>query len=280
MQQKKKQRGLFDTQNHIDKVSNYTTPISRLAEIFNFEYFRPELDGFFERDKDRSKGGRPPYDTILMFKILILQSLYNISDDQMEFCINDHISFMQFLGLQMGDRIPDAKTIWLFRNELAKGHLIEELFTKLNRQLHKEGIIVNKGTLVDASFVNVPRQRNNREENEHIKTTGTAPSERKDDKKSQKDVDARWTKKNHETHYGYKDHVKADQETKLITGYMVTDAAVHDSQALDDLLTNNDKVVYADSAYRSQDQEDRLEAKRIQSQIHEKGARNHPLSDG
>ena len=184
---------------------------------------------------------------------------------------------MQFLNLKIGQRVPDAKTIWHFKNELAQAGMIEKLFNKLHTQLVADGIIVNKGSIVDASFVNVPKQRNSRSENEQIKD-GEQPGDWSEEKARQKDTDARWTKKNDETHYGYKDHIKADMDTKLITGFEVTDASVHDSQALDKLLTEEDKVVYADSAYRSEAQEKRLEQKNIESRIIEKGYRDNPLT--
>ena len=271
------QPGFFDVENRIEKIKEYNSPLLRLAEYIDFNFFRNELEKYFRKGKDYSKGGRPPYDYVLMFKILIIQHFYNISDDQTEFCINDRFSFMQFLNLQLGQRIPDAKTIWHFKNELSREDMISKLFTTLHEQLLTDGIIINKGTIVDASFVNVPRQRNSREENDQIKE-GIQPEKWSDEKARQKDIDARWTKKNNETHYGYKDHVKADAKTKLITGFEVTDAAVHDSQLLDELLNDEDKIVYADSAYRSEAQEERLAEAAIESKIMEKGCRNKPLT--
>jgi IS5 family transposase len=271
------QPGFFDVEERIEKIQQYNSPLLRLADYIDFEFFRKELDGYFRKGKDYSKGGRPPYDYIMMFKILIIQHFYNISDDQTEFCINDRFSFMQFLNLQLGQRIPDAKTIWHFKNELSREDMINTLFTKLHKQLLKDGIIVSKGSIVDASFVNVPRQRNTREENEQIKQ-GEQIEDWSDEKARQKDIDARWTKKNNETHYGYKDHIKADAQTKLITNYEITDASVHDSQMLDELLNKEDQTVYADSAYRSEAQEQRLESSGVKSMIMEKGARNKPLT--
>ncbi|MEO7311789.1 MAG: IS5 family transposase [Chitinophagaceae bacterium] len=272
------QPGFFDVEHRIEKIQQYNSPLLRLADYIDFEFFRKELETYFRKGKDYSKGGRPPYDYVLMFKILIIQHFYNISDDQTEFCINDRFSFMQFLNLQLGQRIPDAKTIWNFKNELSREDMINKLFAKLHKQLLTDGIVVSKGSIVDASFVNVPRQRNSREENEQIKQ-GDQPKDWSDVKACQKDLDARWTKKDNETHYGYKDHVKADAATKLITGYEVTDASVHDSQMLDELLNKEDKTVYADSAYRSEAQEERLVAAGIESRIMEKGARNRSLTN-
>lgn len=163
------QAGLFDVQNRVEKVRQFNSPILRLCEYIDFDFFRKELVTYFEKGKDYSKGGRPPYDYILMFKIMILQHFYNISDDQTEFCINDRFSFMEFLNLQLGECILDAKTIWHFKNELAKGDMAAKLFDSLHQQLQDDDIVVNKGTMVDASFVHVPRQRNTRVENAQIK---------------------------------------------------------------------------------------------------------------
>jgi IS5 family transposase len=271
------QPGFFDAQERMERIREFNSPIQRLAEHIDFDFFRMELEKFFTRGKDYSKGGRPPYDYVLMFKIMVLQHYYNISDEQTEFCIHDRFSFMQFLGLPLGQRIPDARTIWHFKNELSMGGMIDKLFSMLDEQLCNDGIIVNKGSIIDASFVNVPRQRNSREENEQIKD-GNVPEEWSEEKKRQKDTDARWTKKNDETHFGYKDHVKVDMDTKLITDFFVTDASVHDSQALDELIDEQDKEIYADSAYRSMEREETLSAMGIKSKIMEKGARNKPLT--
>ncbi len=137
-----------------------------------------------------------------------------------------------------------------------------------------------EGSIVDASFVDVPRQRNSRDENKQIKE-GQVPPEWKDkpNKLSQKDTDARWTKKNQETHYGYKNHVKADKKTKLIQSYTVIAASVHDFQTIEVLLDEGDKELYADRAYRSEEIEEKLKSKKIKSQVHEKGYRNKPLTD-
>lgn len=270
------QPGLFDVEERIEKIKQYKSPLLKLAEYIDFDFFRNELELYFCQGKDYSKGGRPPYDYVLMFKILIIQHFYNISDDQTEFCINDRLSFMQFLNLHIGQKIPDAKTIWHFKNELSREDMISKLFKLLHEQLLSDGIVLNKGSIVDASFVNVPRQRNSREENEAIKEG--IKQDWPEEKARQKDTDARWTKKNDETHYGYKDHVKADVKTKIITGYEVTDASVHDSQVLDNLLNEEDNAIYADSAYHSEAQENRLADSGIESKIMEKGYRNKPLT--
>jgi len=157
------------------------------------------------------------------------------------------------------------------------------LFKIFNETLDEAGVFAHEGKMVDASFVEAPRQRNTREENKHIKETGTAPKEweTQPNKKCQKDVDARWTKKNNATFYGYKNHVKSDTKTKLIEEFDVTDASVHDSQVIDGLLTEKDegKPLYADSAYTGEDQEKVYQRKKVINKVHEKGYRNNPLTE-
>ena len=279
---KPKNTGLFDVEFRFEKVQQYNHPLQKLHEYIDFDFFRTSLERFFNKDKDFRKGGRPPYDYVLMFKILILQRYYNLSDDNIEFSIADRISFMQFLGLSFADNVPDAKTIWNFRDKLAHGGMIEKLFEKLDKQLDHDGITVHKGKMIDATIVEAPIQRNTREENQQIKK-GEIPSEWKDqpDKLKQKDTDADWTSKGGKNYFGYKNHVKADTETKLITGYCVTTASTHDSVETDNLTDkkeDGDAPLYADSAYRSEEIEKMLKKKNIESQVHEKGYRNHPLT--
>lgn len=278
----KKRRGLFDEQIRLEKIDKQQDRLKRLSDHIDFEFFRKSLERFFTSGKNYSQGGRPAYDYVMMFKILILQRYYNLSDEETEFAILDRLSFMRFLGLTLADQVPDAKTIWNYKNQLAQADMVKKLFEQLDKQLDKDGIIVHKGKMIDASFVEVPRQRNSREENSQIKE-GKVPENWKDNphKSSQKDTDARWTKKNEETYYGYKDHIKADTKTKLITDYLATSAEVHDSAAIETLVDKKEdggQPLYADSAYRSEEIEDVLQFKGVKSKIHEKGYRNHPLT--
>lgn len=278
----KKMRGLFDEQFRMEKLAKQNDPLKKLLAHIDFEFFRKPLEDFFTKDKDYSKGGRPSYDYVMIFKILVLQRFYNLSDDNTEFAILDRLSFMRFLGLTLADGVPDAKTIWNYKNELAQGDMIEKLFNHLDKQLDQDGIIAHKGKMIDASFVEVPRQRNTREENKQIKE-GNIPEDWQDNphKLRQKDTDARWTKKNDTTYFGYKNHIKADTNTKIITGYIATSAEVHDSGVVEELVDKKEdgyQPLYADSAYRSEEIEDTLVAKKVQSEIHEKGYRGHPLT--
>jgi IS5 family transposase len=200
----------------------------------------------------------------------------------MEFQINDRLSFMRFLDLTIADTIPDRRTIWNFREQITDLELVEELFNLFLDKLNALGLIINEGKIVDASFVEVPIQRNKSAENEQIKSgNGSELWNDTPKKKRQKDIDARWTKKNKQTFFGYKNHVKEDGKSKLITKYIVTSAEVHDSQATDALLDENDKgePFYADSAYTGEPQEKIISSKEMENRVCEKGYKNRPLTE-
>jgi IS5 family transposase len=219
----------------------------------------------------------------MLFKALLIQSLYNLSDEQLEYQIIDRTSFKRFLGLKKSDKVPDSRTFWHFREQLIEKDVIMDLFTIFNETLDKLGVFANEGKMIDASFVEVPRQRNTRDENKHIKETGTAPEawKNKQHQLSQKDIDARWTKKNNTAFYGYKNHVKSDSKTKLIETFIVTDASVHDSQPVEYLLTEKDadQLLHADSAYTGEELKKVYKSKNVIPLINEKGYRNKPLTD-
>ena len=279
------QPGFFDIHERTAKLTEMGDPLVVLKEQIDWEAFRPSLNVVYEKAR-KSNAGAKPIDVVLMFKILVLQQLNNLSDDGIEYQIRDRLSFMRFLGLQLESRVPDAKTVWLFRERLKELNLVDELFAKFHEQLAMHGYVARAGQMIDATFVEVPRQRNSREENAGIKA-GEPPEvwDKKPAKRRQKDVDARWTKKNEERHYGYKNHVNADEANKLVQSYAVSDAAVHDSQVFEELLDQTidtdgkKRPIYGDSAYRSKEREERLVATEFESQIHEKGTRGHPLTD-
>lgn len=279
---KNKSRGLFDEQYRLDKLSDQSDPLIKLRQHIDFELFRKPLRDYFDSGKDKSKGGRPSYDYVMMFKILVLQRYYNLSDEGIEYAILDRLSFMRFLGLTLSDSVPDAKTIWHFRNELSQGQMVEKLFSLLDKTLTRSGVILNKGKMIDASIVEAPIQRNSREESDQIKR-GEIPEawQKKPNKLRQKDTDARWTRKRNQNFYGYKDHIKADIKTKLITDYRVTPANIYDNAVIGELVTRKDsgKKLYADSAYFSQQIEADLEKKNVISMIHEKGYRHKKLTE-
>lgn len=272
--------GLFDYEYQLKKIKAHKPPLQRLDEIIDWEMFREAIESALEKKDRKSKAGRKPYDKIMMFKITILQRYYNLSNEQTEFHIKDRLSFMDFLGLSFGDNVPDENTIRNFREDLITHNLSKILFARFSKKLVENDIVANEGTMVDASFVTVPKQRNTREENKQIKN-GEVPQSFEDNlnKKVQKDCDARWTKKNGQSEYGYKDHVASDQKTKFITKYTVTDASVHDSQVFEDLIDENDNTVYADSAYASKETEVYLKSKHVTSKIIKRKYRNKPLTN-
>lgn len=274
-------RGFFDEEYRLEKISRNNDPLLKLHTRIPWELFRSLLEENLTKES-RGQGGCRPYDYVMMFKILILQRYYNISDDKMEFAILDRLSFMRFLGLSMSDRVPDAKTIWNFREQLRRKGVIEKLFGLFTEELQKQGLIANEGKILDASFIEVPIQRNTRQENKEIKE-GNVPEQWNENphKVAQKDTDARWTKKNGRNYYGYKNHIKADEKSKLIDSYTVTDASVHDSQETKNLLSEADQgqLLYADSAYSGEPISLVVEQKQMINQIHEKGYRNTPLTE-
>ena len=170
-----KQKTLLDEENRLELLSQLGDPLEILNRVIKWEKFRSVLNQG-SRKEDTGKGGRPPYDVVMMFKILVLQRLYNLSDDQTEYQINDRMSFMRFLGINLCDKVPDAKTIWKFKNDLAETKTVNTLFCMFDEYLEKEGLISHKGTIVDATFVDAPRQRNSRDENKRIKN-GVIPEE-------------------------------------------------------------------------------------------------------
>ena len=276
--------GLFDDHFLLEQLAKLGDPLKKLDNYIDWRIFEIPLNKAFNNNKNgKPKSGRPSFNKLVLFKGLIIQSLYNLSDDQLEYQILDRASFRRFLGLKKSDKVPDSKTFWHFRKQLESKGIVRELFNTFNSILDSVGVLAHEGKILDASFVKVPKQRNSRDDNQHIKKTGEAPESwnEKPAKKSQKDIDARWTKKNNTSYYGYKNHIKIDSETKIIENYIITDASVHDSQVIEDLNTTKDQgqKLWADSAYAGENQEEIYDRKNIINRVHEKGVRNTPLTD-
>jgi IS5 family transposase len=218
---------------------------------------------------------------VLIFKALVLQALYNLSDDAMEYQLRDRLSFMRFVGLGLEDAVPDAKTLWLYREALGKAGAVEGLFNQFDSYLKAKGYLAMGGQIIDATIVPAPRQRNTRDDNITVKAGGTpADWEAHPAKNRQKDKDARWTKKHGKSHFGYKNHINIDRRHKLVRRYAVSAASVHDSQKLEDVLDpdNTASGVWADSAYRSKESEEMLAERAMKSHIHRRGSRGKPLT--
>lgn len=283
--------GFFDVELRVQWLLAKGNPLRRLDAVIDWEGFRPLLAAVWDKPA-KAPGGPRPHDPLKMFKPLLVQRFYNLSDEQTEYQINDRLSFQNFIGWTLADKVAAANPLWDCRprqrrlvglgcrEALIAAGAFEKLFALFDGQWRAHGWLAQPGKLVDASFVDVPRQRNTREENATIKAGGTpAAWAEQPAKQRQKDVDARWTKKNDERHSGDKNHVKADAKSKLIEQDAVTDASVHDSQMLEPLVDGREGEVYADSAYRSAEAETMLTDKQLTSQIHERAYRNRPLTD-
>lgn len=279
------QNSLFDLQNRYASLSKTGDPLERLNAIIDWDIFRPILNRMDNKER-KSNAGRKPTCRVLMFKMLILQRLNGLSDERLQYQVTDRLSFMRFLGLELAGNVPDARTVWAFREALKEHQLVDALFERLNFALAELGIELKSGQIIDATFVPVPIQRNGRENNALIKA-GALPIEwgqdiDKPNKLAHKDTDARWTKKGGQNHYGYKNHINIDKTTKLITRHACTDASVHDSQVLQAVLRAEELgggEVWADSAYRSVEQEQSLKDSAHISQINERAYRGKPLSE-
>ncbi|MDF2097242.1 IS5 family transposase, partial [Aquibaculum arenosum] len=261
--------GLFDVEERLQRLSDIGDQLEAFAAVVDFEMFRADLLAALGYS-DGAKGGRPPFDPVMMFKVLVVQAQNNLSDDRAEFLINDRLSFMRFLGLGLGDKVPDAKTIWAFRERLTRAGAIEALFARFDRAVRDAGYIPMSGQIVDASLVSAPRQRNSEAEKLAIKA-GRVPDgwADKPEKLRQKDRDARWTlvygkarlREDGTKHadiaipvFGYKSHAGIDRRHGFIRTWEVTDASRHDGRMLRRGLldkSNTASTVWADSAYRS-----------------------------
>jgi transposase, IS5 family len=290
-----RQPGLFDIDERLRRLSDIGDQLEAFAAVVDFEMFRADLVAALNYSGG-TKGGRPPFDPVLMFKILVIQAQNSLSDDRAEFLINDRLSFMRFLGLGLGDKVPDAKTIWAFRERLTRAGAIEALFARFDRAIREAGYIPMSGQIVDASLVSAPKQRNTDEEKKAIKE-GRIPADWKANpaKLRQKDRDARWTlvfgkarlREDGTKHadiaipvFGYKSHASIDRRHGFIRKWDVTDASRHDGRMLRRGLldrTNTGTTVWADSAYRSQANEAFMERHGFRSQVHHRKPKGRPM---
>lgn len=291
MYRKPMEENLFEEEFTIEFLSRMGNPLERLDSLIDFEMFRPELEKVLLRKDCKTLVGRPRIDAVLMFKILFLQRYYGLGDHQIQYQITDRTSFRRFLSIHTFSEVPDEKTVWAYKSKLSEEGTFDRLFDVFRKFLDSKGLSFKSGKIIDATFVEAPRQRNSREENEQIKEgkgkelwnprEGDTEKEKsfKRHKKIHKDIDARWTKKRGERHYGYKNHVKADKKTKLIEKYYTTDASVHDSNIIGPLIEKRDEGqnLYLDAGYESK--EDVVIENGMKPVICEKGHRNHPLTN-
>jgi len=276
-----KQIRLFGVETQLERLSKLGDPLEKIQETINWEMFRPAIAKRI-RKQDYSRGGRPPTDEILMFKIALLQDWNNTSDDHTEYLVNCRLDWQRFLNMELGEKSPDAKTIWLFKERLGEGGM-RELFDLFNEKLGEMGIITREGSLIDASFVEVPRQRNTPDENKKIKRGEIPEDWTKEDAKpklAQKDTDARWAKKGNGTFYGYKDHAKVDKDSKIIIDFSATSASIHDINEFEGLIDIGDNEAWLDAGYASARHVASIMAKYPGLTLHicEKGKKGAPLT--
>jgi len=289
--------GFFDIDLRLADLSAKGDDLKRVKALVDFEIFRPALEAAVPR-ADRSKGGRPAFDHVLMFKVLILQAMHSLSDERAEYLIKDRLSFMRFLGLGLADSVPDANTIWTFHEALKRAEAVDGLFRQFDDALRASGFLAMSGQIVDATIVAAPKQRNTIGEKKAIKE-GRLPDDWRDKpaKLAQKDREARWTVKYTKAKpredgsvppvdlaipaFGYKNHVAIDRGFGLIRNWTATNAAAHDGARLEDVLdrTNTASDVWADTAYRSAKNEAMLARRGLVSRIHRKKPKGKPMPE-
>ncbi|MCP4981853.1 MAG: transposase [Gammaproteobacteria bacterium] len=287
---------LFSLSDHLERLSEDGDPLEVLEETIDFEYFRGWLVGGLGYG-DGSKGGRPPFDPVSMFKVLILQAQHNLSDAKMEFMIRDRLSWLRFLGFELGGPTPDENTIRHFRNCMAETGTLKRVMKAFDWQLHKKGYIPMSGQIVDATLVPAPKQRNTEDEKAAIKAGKTADEIWADEpnKAAQKDTDARWTLKiGGKIRYrpdgtplprialpvfGYKNHISIDRRFGFIRQKMATSAADADGRQLRHVVSKDNTAsdVWADSAYRSKSNETWLTRNMMTSRIHRRKPAGKPM---
>ncbi len=289
-----KQLQLFGVETQLKKLAKMGDQLIAMKEKIDWEMFREKIEKAI-RKPDYRKGGRPPYDVVLMFKIVILQQWYNLADESVEYQINDRLSFQRFLGLECGEKVPDGNTIWDFKQALADTEIDRELFDLFNVYLDEKGVITHNGSIIDATFVTVDKRHTTKKDDKSLKE-GDCPhdlhekcakqlenNEIKDEEHvfNQMDFDARWAKKGNENFFGYKDHVKCDKDSKIITDFTVTDASVHDSQELINLVNRDDKAVDLDAGYAGEDLKQAVleEFPDVELNVCARAYRNRPLSE-
>lgn len=202
-----------------------------------------------------SPAGRKPMDLVVIIKCFILQYLYGLSDPRLEEEIADRRSFQLFLGLLSHDAIPDETTICRYRALFAQHHLDQKLFQRFNKQLASQGLLIGKGTIVDAT----------------LKEAQAGPN-------SDRDTDAGFTTRKGKPFHGYKGHIGMDADTHLIHSTEFTAANIHDTHLFDQLLSGTERVIYADKGYANRERRAKLKKRRIRDGILDKGYRDHPLT--
>lgn len=269
---------LFADDHHRKKIDSLGDPLAEIESYIDFAALAAEVDRVAPRPVS-PQGGRPPYPTETMVRILVLKRLYNLSDEQMEYQLLDRMSYKRFCGLANAINIPDRTTVWTFENRIGENGA-KVLFDGVTAQLLRHGFIARGGQIVDATLVPAPKQRNSREENKLVRE-GAMPADWKPAKRRQKDTDATWTQKHGKNHFGYKLSINVDAKYKVIRQFETGTASIHDSKHFEAVIDrgNTSRDVYADRGYTSADRESWLKEHGYRNQIQRKGRRNKPLSE-
>ncbi len=269
---------LFDlfAHEHRAKRIDQKDPLLALDELIDFKPLVEVVDKTAPR-KRSEKGGRPPYPTEIMLRVIILKRLNNLSNDQMEFMLNDRMSFQRFTKLTHSPNIPDANTIWVFEERIGE-KTAKALFEAVERQIRLSGYSARKGQIVDATLVPVPKQRISSKEKE-IAEQKAMPIEWPAHKRAQKDIDASWTSKHGKHYFGYKMGVNVDVRCKVIRAIDLSTAKEHDIQQLDNLIdmNNTNRDFFADKGYASQSKEKMLTDKGLNPRVQHKKAKGKPM---
>lgn len=246
--------------------------LRRIHELVDWVAVERVLCGLPEPER-----GAPAYPRLVMFKAVLLQQWYGLSDPELEEALDDRASFRDFCGFALGDETPDHTTIWRFREALQQAGLDETLFAEMLRQIDARGLVLRRGTLIDASLipaaVKPPRPPKD--------PLPPGPDGREPSKlvNSERDADARWTKKGGKRYFGYKAHVGVDQGSAIIRRSKLTDAAVNDTVPADELISGDEKAVYADQAYDKHERRAGLAALGIKPRLMFRPNKHHPLSE-
>jgi IS5 family transposase len=231
--------------------------LSSLVKWYRFEKILARL-------REPNAPGRPPYDSLLMFKALLLQSLYGLSDSELEEALADRLSFRRFVGLALDETVPDHTTLNRFRNLLVEEKLLEKLFAELDRQLDNAGLILRRGTMLDATLIETAAAR--------------PPSGLAEEETPSSDPDAGFTRRQGKpgSTYGYKAHVGVDQFSGLIRRVVTTAANVNDTVEADRLICGDEAQVLADAAYHTKARELWLKQRGIKARLMRRPNRHHP----
>jgi len=268
---------LFAADLRKQKIDRLGDPLLAFEEHIDFAALAAEVDRIAPRP-ERLQGGRPPFPTETMVRILFLKRFNNLSDEQMEYQLLDRMSYQRFCGLSDSASIPDRTTVWTFENRIGEAGAVV-LFKGIEAQLLKQGYIARGGQIIDATLIPAPKQHFSKDDKTQLKQDAL-PADWNKYKRRQKDIDATWTKKHGKSHHGYKLSVNIDKRYKVIRQIVTDTASTHDSQHFDAVLDANNtcKAVYADKGYPSAEREAKLKAVGLRNHIQRKGARNHPLS--